>query len=91
MEKQEQQVQVEIDDITSQGVYSNLAIIGHSENEFILDFVFVQPQTLKAKVRSRIITSPQHMKRFLIALEENVKKYEATYGEIKIDKTSVAN
>jgi len=91
MEKQEQQVQVEIDDLTAQGVYSNLAVIGHSENEFVLDFVFVQPQTLKAKVRSRIITSPQHIKRFLIALEENVKKYETVHGEIKIDKTSVAN
>jgi len=90
-QKKEQQVQVEIDDITAQGVYSNLAVIGHSDNEFVIDFVFVQPQTLKAKVRSRIITSPQHIKRFLIALEENIKKYETVHGEIKIDKTSATN
>lgn len=90
-QKQEQQVQIEIDDITAQGVYSNLAVIGHSENEFILDFVFVQPQILKAKVRSRVITSPQHIKRFLLALEDNIKKYESVYGEIKIDKASPVN
>jgi hypothetical protein len=91
MEKQEQQIQVEIDDLTAQGVYSNLAVISHSENEFVIDFVFVQPQNLKAKVRSRIITSPQHIKRFLLALEENIKKYESVYGEIKVDKSSISN
>ncbi len=85
-QKKEQQIQIEIDDLTAQGVYSNLAVIGHTENEFVIDFVFIQPQAPKAKVRSRIITSPQHIKRFLIALQENVQKYENTYGEIKIDK-----
>lgn len=85
-EIKEQQIQIEIDDVTAQGVYSNLAIVGHTQNEFILDFIFVQPQVPKAKVRARIITSPQHLKRFLNALEENVKKYEEMYGEIKVDK-----
>ena len=78
------QIQIEIDDQTAQGVYSNLAMIGHSETEFVLDFIFVQPQVPKAKVRARIITSPQHAKRFLLALEDNIKKYEQRFGEIRI-------
>ncbi len=84
-EKKEQQIQIEIDDITAQGIYSNLAIISHSPDEFILDFVFIQPQIPKAKVRARIITSPQHIKRFLNALEDNIKKYEEKFGKIKVD------
>ncbi len=87
MEQQkEQQIQIEIDELTAQGVYSNLAIISHLENEFILDFVFIQPQVPKAKVRARIITSPQHAKRLLLALQENIKKYEEKFGEIKVEK-----
>jgi len=78
-----QQIQIEIDDQTANGVYSNLAMIGHSETEFIIDFIFIQPQTQKAKVRSRVITSPSHAKRFLMALEDNIKKYEQRFGEIK--------
>jgi len=81
---QVQQLQVEVDDQTAQGVYSNLAMISHSETEFILDFIFVQPQVGKAKVRSRIITSPSHMKRLLMALEDNIKRYEQRFGEIKV-------
>jgi len=79
-----QQIQIEIDEQTAQGVYCNFAMIGHSETEFIIDFIFVQPQAPKAKVRSRVITSPAHIKRLLIALEENIKKYEQHFGEIKI-------
>ena len=81
--EQVKQLQVEIDDQTANGVYSNIAMIGHSETEFILDFIFIQPQTQKAKVRSRVITSPAHAKRFLLALEDNIKKYEQRFGEIK--------
>ncbi len=84
-EKKEQQIQIEIDDITAQGVYSNLAIITHSPDEFILDFIFIQPQIPKAKVRARIITSPQHVKRFFYALQDNIKKYEEKFGEIKVE------
>ncbi|MCS7227873.1 MAG: DUF3467 domain-containing protein [Endomicrobia bacterium] len=83
--EQQQQIQIEIDDITAQGIYSNLAIISHSPDEFILDFIFIQPQIPKAKVRARIITSPQHIKRFLSALQENIKKYEEKFGEIKTE------
>jgi len=80
-----QQIQIEIDDLTAQGVYSNLAVISHSKEEFIIDFIFIQLQVPKAKVRSRVITSPQHIKRFLFALQENIKKYEEKFGEIKIE------
>lgn len=84
-EKKEQQIQIEIDDLTAQGVYSNLAVISHSPDEFVIDFIFIQPQVPKAKVRARIITSPQHIKRFLYALQENIKRYEEKFGEIKVE------
>jgi len=82
-ETKKPEVQIEIDDVTAQGTYSNLAMIAHSDNEFILDFIFIQPQAPRAKVRSRIITSPSHAKRFLAALKDNISKYEAKFGEIK--------
>ena len=78
------EIKIEIDENTAQGVYANLAMIGHSEDEFIIDFIFLQPQNPKAKVRSRIVTSPGHAKRFLAALKENIAKYEAHFGEIKV-------
>lgn len=77
------QLQVEIDDATSQGAYANLALIAHSPTEFVMDFIFVQPQQPKAKVRARIISSAGHTKRFLRALAENVARYEQIFGEIK--------
>ena len=83
-ETKKPEIQIEIDDAAAQGVYTNLAMIGHSENEFILDFIFLQPQAPKAKVRSRIITSPGHAKRLLAALQDNISKYESRFGEIKM-------
>ena len=82
-EPEKKQLQIEIDDVTAQGMYSNLAFIAHSEQEFVMDFMFLSPQQPKAKVRSRIITSPQHAKRFMAALIDNIKKFEARFGEIK--------
>ena len=82
-ELKKNQIQIEIDEPTAQGAYANLAMVSHSESEFILDFIFVQPQAPKAKVRSRIITSPAHAKRILAALKDNVSKFEARFGEIK--------
>ncbi len=76
------QLQVELDDATARGAYTNLALITHSETEFILDFLFVQPQQAKARVISRIISSPVHAKRLLWALKENLEKYEARFGPI---------
>ena len=78
------QVQVEVDEATAQGVYVNMAIVAHTDTEFVLDFVFIQPQAPKAKVRSRIITSPAHAKRFLHALQDNIQKYEAKCGAITV-------
>lgn len=75
-------IQIEIDEQTAQGIYVNLAMITHNETEFVFDFIYVQPQALKAKVRTRVITSPIHVKRFLKALEDNLKKYEAHFGQL---------
>lgn len=73
---------IEIDDQTARGTYTNLAVITHSETEFVLDFLFLQPQNPKAKVLARLISSPVHAKRFLWALKDNVDKYEARFGPI---------
>ncbi len=77
-------IQVQLDDDTAQGRYSNLMMLNHSETEFILDFLFVQPQQPTAKVRSRIITSPRHAKQLLMALSENVRHYERKFGTIPV-------
>ena len=82
MEDQQQPLQVEIDEATARGVYTNLALITHSETEFLLDFLFLQPQTPKTKVLTRLVTSPVHAKRLLWALKENIEKYEARHGAI---------
>lgn len=82
-EIKKQEIKIEIDEQTANGSYSNLALITHSETEFVIDFIFVQPQNGKAKVKNRIITSPLHAKKFLQALQDNVAKYEMRFGEIK--------
>lgn len=78
------EIKIEIDEQTSQGVYANLAFITHTEGEFTLDFIYVQPQEPKGKVKARIISSPVHTKRFLQALQENINRYEQNYGEILV-------
>ncbi len=83
-EKNQNQLQIEIDEATAQGMYSNLAFIAHSEQEFVLDFMFLSPQQPRAKVRARIITSPKHAKRFLQALADNIRRYEGHFGEISV-------
>ena len=74
--------QVEMDDATAQGVYANLAAMSHTETEFLFDFLFVQPNAPKARLRSRVISSPVHAKRVLAALADNVRKYEERFGPI---------
>lgn len=84
--KKEKDLQIEADKQIAQGIYSNFAMVSHTREEFILDFVFIQPQPSQPKVgtlRSRIITSPEHMKRIFRALGENIGKYEKKHGEIK--------
>ena len=81
--KKEGNINIELDPEMAQGTYSNLAIINHSGSEFVVDFINIMPGAPKAKVRSRIILTPQHAKRFLKALGENVQRFEAAHGEIK--------
>ena len=80
--KKEGSINIELDPETAQGIYSNLAIINHSGSEFVVDFVTIMPGAPKAKVRSRIVLTPQHAKRFLKALNDNVQRFEAAHGEI---------
>jgi hypothetical protein len=77
------QLNIEISDEVGEGIYSNLAVITHSPAEFIVDFVKMMPGVPKAKVKARIILTPQHAKRLYKALKENVAKYESAHGEIK--------
>ena len=81
--EKEGQLNIELDDKTAEGTYSNLAIINHSVSEFIVDFISVMPGQPKAKVKSRIILTPQHAKRLVKALGENVKRFEKHHGKIK--------
>jgi len=79
----EGQINIELTDDMAQGIYSNLAIITHSNAEFVVDFIQVMPGVPKAKVKSRVLLTPQHAKRFLKALNDNVKKFESLHGSIK--------
>lgn len=77
-------LQVQIDDDVAQGMYSNLVLLNHTENEFVLDFAFIQPANGRAKVRTRIISSPRHTKRLLQALQKNLERYEERFGTIDL-------
>jgi hypothetical protein len=77
------QLNIELSDEVAEGIYSNLAIITHSPSEFIVDFIKMMPGVPKAKVKSRIILTPQHAKRLYKALKDNVSKFESVHGEIK--------
>ena len=80
------QLNIELTDDVAEGVYSNLAIIAHSQSEFVVDFIKLLPNVPKAKVKSRIILTPSHAKRLLAALADNIKKYEVQYGLIDEQK-----
>jgi len=77
------QINIELDETVAGGTYSNLAIINHSVSEFIVDFIRIMPGVPKAKVKSRIILTPQHAKRLTKALADNILKFEKAHGEIK--------
>ena len=87
-------LQIELDENTAQGAYSNLVFLNHTDTEFTFDFVYVQPGTPRARVRSRIIVSPKHAKRFLRAFETNLAHYEELFGTIEeggpSDPTSIS-
>ncbi|CAI8357437.1 MAG: Uncharacterised protein [Flavobacteriia bacterium] len=79
---QDGQMNIEIKEEVADGIYSNLAIVNHSPSEFVVDFVQMMPGMPKGRVRSRIILSPQHMKRLVHALQENIQRYEEAHGTI---------
>lgn len=87
-EQNENQINIELSEEIAEGIYSNLAIITHSGSEFVLDFIRVMPGVPKAKVKSRIILTPEHAKRLLSALEDNIEKFEAINGRIKMQPES---
>ena len=84
MEKKnkENQVNIELSEEVASGVYSNLSIITHSPSEFVADFVQLMPGVPKGKVKSRIIMTPQNAKRLMKAMQDNIAKYEQTFGAI---------
>ena len=81
------QVNIELSEEVANGIYSNLAIITHSPSELICDFIQMMPGVPKGKVRSRIIMTPQNAKRFMEALQENIQKYEQSFGHIDTNNT----
>lgn len=87
--KPKNQINIELPDDIAEGIYSNLAIITHSHAEFIIDFVKLMPGAPKAKVKSRIILTPEHAKRLTKALQDNIRKFEALHGPIKETKNDM--
>ncbi len=82
-QQQQNQLNIEISEEISEGTYANLAIITHSHAEFVIDFVNIMPGTPKSKVKSRIIFTPMHAKRFMRAMQENIERYENVHGKIQ--------
>lgn len=87
-ETNENPLNIELSEEMAEGIYSNLAIITHSDSEFVLDFIRVMPGVPKARVKSRIILTPEHAKRLVMALEDNINRFEAINGKIKIKEVT---
>jgi hypothetical protein len=87
-QNQNNQLNIELSEEVAEGIYSNLAIINHSPSEFVIDFIKIMPNMPKARVKSRVILTPQHAKRLLQALSDNVSKYEQNFGKIKDSETN---
>ena len=77
------QINIELSEEIAEGVYANLAMIAHSNSEFVIDFIRLMPGVPKAKVKSRVVITPEHAKRLLNALVDNINKYEESFGPIK--------
>lgn len=77
------QINIELSEDIAEGIYANLAMIAHSNSEFVIDFIRLMPGVPKAKVKSRLVITPEHAKRLLNALKDNIHKYEETFGPIK--------
>lgn len=82
-EQQSNQINIELTEDIAEGIYANLAMIAHSNSEFVIDFIRLMPGLPKAKVKARIVVTPEHARRLLAALKDNIKKYEEVFGEIK--------
>ncbi len=82
-DKEKSGLNIELTEEVAEGVYSNLAIINHSPSEFVVDFIQMMPGVKKAKVKSRIVLTPQHAKRLMKALKDNIHKFEEQHGDIK--------
>lgn len=82
-DKKQGQISIELNEDIAQGQYSNLAVLTHSQTEFVIDFIALMPGAPKARVNSRVILAPQHAKRLLKALNDNIVKFESQHGEIK--------
>lgn len=82
-EEMQKQIDIELTEEIAEGEYANLAMIAHSSSEFVIDFIRLMPGLPKAKVKSRVIITPEHAKRLLAALADNITKFEESFGEIK--------
>ncbi|MFN8353853.1 MAG: DUF3467 domain-containing protein [Spirosomataceae bacterium] len=80
----EQQLNIELSEEMAEGVYANLVMIAHSQSEFVLDFIRIMPGVPKAKVKSRVVLTPDHAKRLLAALKDNIRKYEDSFGDLDL-------
>ncbi|MDH3997772.1 MAG: DUF3467 domain-containing protein [Desulfuromonadales bacterium] len=87
--QQEVKLDVKIDDATAHGQYVNLAVVNYNESEFVVDMIFVQPQSPRADVRSRVILSPKNAKRLVHAMQESIERFEQAFGEIVPPKAPI--
>lgn len=85
-EDKNNQIDIELNSGVAQGTYSNLAVITHSSSEFVVDFVRIMPGVPKAEVKSRIILTPEHAKRLMLALQDNMSKYESIRGKVRLEE-----
>lgn len=81
-QEEEQQINIELTEEMAEGVFVNLAMIAHSQSEFVIDFIRMMPNVPKAKVKARVVMTPDHAHRLLAALKENIARYEESYGEL---------
>lgn len=88
-EVENNELSIELSEEVAEGIYSNLAIITHSSTEFVLDFIRIMPGVPKAKVKSRIVLTPEHAKRLMGALQDNINRFEAANGAIKVNEPGI--
>jgi hypothetical protein len=82
--EKEVKLEIQMNDDVASGQYINMAVVNHNDSEFVIDCIYVQPQAPKAQVKTRLITSPRHAKRLLLALQNNIQSYEETFGSIDL-------